>query len=1172
MLPCLSENSLNLFSVTADERFTLGSDIFIRTHSPIKMRRFSGNQEIDSWSEHNILQSLEQSQLNGTIGNRTYVFYGAAGSGKSEIIRWLQHMLASTPRSPFILRISRTELDPVKILEKILWQFSGIGLTQGVLQHWDGLKKKPVTLANHLVWSALGKMFDNDEKIIPLSYKLRPIIEESLKTNFFTSNEDVPTAPPELISIEQLEKIIEDCCFDCNINCEQLQSLMIRELEQQMFGDYNFIETLRRIGNEVFQKTGIRPLLLIDDLVQSLNVFASDLLDFFITLDEGNWDIIIGLTPASFESTKRGRELLNRITNLDTFDDRMMKLWFSNEQGSQSYFLDADNCTEYAARYIQEAKRQSGYNCDDRCIHINYCTTLHEGSAEALILFPFSVPSLKRMFLNIPENKGRPRHFISSMGNVLNLYLNKKYTLAWEHYFKREYAPACEDPNLRLLLSVYALPIAGQNATVLVNPALVLFFFPTISQSSLPGSVQLTPLSPMLLTHSTLESSDSLDPSKTTIRDWLDGRPVNKELLRDVRQGLVSVCRDVGQPNNLGIYYSPRQRSTVHVDKNYEGCKIALFFEDADEENPQNAIVVNRTLGHATFLFENVHSLRGYTKEKQLSLIFSQDIPFDLLYQTDTLRRKTEQRLEKELGMHPSDFAFCCFSLLLEIGQADQELPPFLHSLPQYQYSDEFSQVTRLPPDIVNLIYQQFKDWFLLRENIYDGPSIEARKKRYHASTIFSTLKSINTNDIDPQCKIGNYRLFNFIEKLQKYIDQWFEFWNSTIVNERLSTFRQVFNLVEECSNPNLLEEMSIYIDDIASYCSIPIPALPDWQLCYRLKKQLQKNWNSLSKDSKTYPLFPDCFTPLSSHYHLILLGTLHTQDWSGLFNLLRFIDTAFEAFFIKQEKNEQRLLEHRLASYFSPFTPIPENSSLYNDILPVLNNLALYSNEHRTLDHHLDYLILVHPYAEEEQINNARLVIETIDKCQTIILPQSLLSPLTKIKNSCNQYLKLVGSLYFSENHNLSSNPGIYEWQRYTNQLSTGALCDSIQQFTQSLQHYMFLKNSLVSAIIPQDKNNTAKRNSSHLLCFLTVEAACDNLYSHFHALNEEVADTEIILDNLNIDTPSVIKNLFSSLLKGEEPSLTLNELTPSTLHALQSYPLISKAIEISFAIKNHV
>jgi len=63
---------------------------------------------------------------------------------------------------------------------------------------------------------------------------------------------------------------------------------MARELECAVLGGYNFVETLKLISQEMIAARGVRPLLLIDDLVQSMNIYSTDLLDFFITMISGN--------------------------------------------------------------------------------------------------------------------------------------------------------------------------------------------------------------------------------------------------------------------------------------------------------------------------------------------------------------------------------------------------------------------------------------------------------------------------------------------------------------------------------------------------------------------------------------------------------------------------------------------------------------------------------------------------------------------------------------------------------------------------------------------------------------------------------------------------------------------------------------------------------------------
>ena len=82
----MSEN-LAIFASTADQRYLLGADLFLRTHYPMTVHRYGANGEAELVSENTLLQHL----LNGVNhnasgpGNRLWVLYGAPGSGKSEM-------------------------------------------------------------------------------------------------------------------------------------------------------------------------------------------------------------------------------------------------------------------------------------------------------------------------------------------------------------------------------------------------------------------------------------------------------------------------------------------------------------------------------------------------------------------------------------------------------------------------------------------------------------------------------------------------------------------------------------------------------------------------------------------------------------------------------------------------------------------------------------------------------------------------------------------------------------------------------------------------------------------------------------------------------------------------------------------------------------------------------
>ncbi len=170
-IPCLKKKGLKIFSPTADQRYSLGEDVFCRTHYPSSYRRFRGAEYVEQWSEEKVFEHLTDND--SIVGNRVFVLFGAAGSGKSESLRSIEIGLKRKNLGKKIFRISRTELDPVNILSNLVSE-TGVVLNKAIKAKWESLKQKPVSLANALVWDTLNTMLASDETIIPLSYKIRP--------------------------------------------------------------------------------------------------------------------------------------------------------------------------------------------------------------------------------------------------------------------------------------------------------------------------------------------------------------------------------------------------------------------------------------------------------------------------------------------------------------------------------------------------------------------------------------------------------------------------------------------------------------------------------------------------------------------------------------------------------------------------------------------------------------------------------------------------------------------------------------------------------------------------------------------------------------------------------------------------------------------------------------
>lgn len=899
MLPCIKESSLGIFSATADQRYIIGEDVFFRTHFPISMKRFRPGGEVVTWTEGDLLRELTSTGGDGISGNRTFVLYGAAGSGKSEMVRWLECSQSRGGRRPYVLRISRTELDPVKILQKILGHFKGISLDDSISHHWEDLRKKPVTLANHLVWSALGKMFPSDEEIIPISYRLRPIIEQNLRLNFsgIDNPGDLEGRTPELISLEDLEELARECSLNFDLNCSQLRYLMAQELEQSVLGGYNFVATLKAISSELMARVGIRPLLLIDDLVQSLNIYSTDLLDFFITMEEGSWDIVLGLTPASFESSRQGRETLGRIAALDTFDDRLIKLWLTDEQGHDSYFIDTGNCHLFAEKYLLEVKGQGGYKCGGSCALVHSCTAL-QGSLENSppSLAPFNRALLARIYRSLPRDKGKARYFINAIGEILRGGARGDFTAALEAHVRREISVDHPDPQVRLVAETYAPGSAGREGLVRISGQVLAILLGRPEGACRDMEVRATSLTPAGATARAKlldpgEETIEIDPSKAAVRDWLEGRPTNKELLKGLRLGLAFLCRELAQPCGIMPPNTSRLSPQMRWDETVEGSKVPVSLEGLDHFG---GIMVPRSLGHTAYQINNIHLKKGGAREEALAGALLAEEVHCVARDAQEFRESLCARLEGELGLHPRDFAYLLFMLLMEVGQEGREVPPtFNNTGPSGNFvypGDLDDRRVLFPEPLAAAMRSLFKDWFLLRENVYDAIGLAEYKKKYGSVDPLLEIAKLSPGRISPTFKLAEFDLDTFVAKVQGVINELTGLARGEKALRERDRAEEILGLLGELQHPGAHAEIQGLVAQSAARLDLPQPFIPDWQACHKLQARIRRKLRLyLGRGGQI-----TTETPATAHRFLLTLGDLGREpEYVAIMELCRFGELA---------------------------------------------------------------------------------------------------------------------------------------------------------------------------------------------------------------------------------------------------------------------------------------
>ncbi len=750
-LPKLSQRGLSVFAPTADQRYLLGPDIFLQTHFPVTMRRFQNGRSFEV-SEADLLDKLldDSSEV---LGNRVCVLYAAPGSGKSEMMRWLQTQIErqAPTQAKAMIRISRTELDVLSIVERFKHLLSADTFSELTHQRWLAARRKPRTLSKLLVLSALESLLDSDDEINALFYRLlnavQPYIERSLGA--IDDTEEMPLTNAELLSREEWEAIKAESTLPVPIEYEQFRQQMLTYFRHHLLEGLDLPDTLHRISTGVTHKRRVRPILLVDDLVQSLNLFATDLLDYFITLEEGNWDVVLGLTPAAFETGQRGRNLLQRIAYLDTIDDRVEKFWLSDEVGRDSYVLTEENCHRFAASYLAEYHRLNGL----------------VGQPE---LYPFNREVLVRIFRGLPTSKGKVRYFLHHLRNILEQVAHSEPLLTTvAQYARTESVARCDNPTLAAVCEFYGPLLPDDTVREVILRADLL------DQFDLPTRETMVPVEPLLKLKLHREAITQVvdDEEKAAVRDWLLGRDVNRQLLRPLRQGLARLLRRVAPPDVLHRSGIAKPNGALHWRQPFLGVQPPICLEDVDDEG--EGIRVSREIGLLAFDLHRYATAKGReTKALEVSLAAEPDLmPF--FFGAADYQRQLVIDLEEQLGLPLETLALGLYSWgLAHLSPGDYvSQAPLKGVLP----ATTLAHLTS-PREQQLAAWQDwqllFDDFFKLRENLYDGQIVAALLPAEGLESLWTTILAIRPERVKKSYRWAKRLFSNALTKWQTVMQQ----------------------------------------------------------------------------------------------------------------------------------------------------------------------------------------------------------------------------------------------------------------------------------------------------------------------------------------------------------------------------------------------------------------
>ncbi|RFU70006.1 hypothetical protein [Bacillus sp. V59.32b] len=789
MIPCITKRSIKHLYNTADERYNFSHEFFRKTHFPQLLNRYYKDSLIEKVTEESLLNELEDDH---PFGNRVYIIYGSTGSGKSELLCWLKDQWIVKGNKRPIIRISRSELNPQLLIKKC-YQSLEFDLQDLIIDEnkWHLLLNKPIAIITQLVWSALDEIFDRDEDIVPTAMLLRPVIEKNVLDFTNQVKSGIVNSPLEIITIKEFEQLIENTTVPITVDYWKFRHSLSKKLDDYLFQGVD-IQTIFKNLTEQISIRGIRPVILIDDLVQSMNLYASDILDFFITLEEGRWDVVIGLTPGVLDGNESDIELKNRINNLDTIDDRVKKLWLSDESGNYFYSLDKDNAKDYLLNYIKALKEANGFKCSQSCQHAQNCSSLLGSKTNSLL--PLNEPLINRIFDGLPAGKGVLRYMIMHTREILSFLLegNNKNPTKIKKYFSRDVYSDHDDVIIKLLAEMYADSSLSEFKFSLE----LLRHFNRENATSLVKIKKLT-------YDVQDEKQNQIKYKKDNeilghIRDWVEGKKVNKQLLEPIRFGVGTILNEITKGTSIMKADTSRvikSTSTIQKTEVINRLRYPISFEKKD-----NQITIEKKINLLNIA--DFQKLKMQDRPDAFAKVANDLNVSKWTFETENLKKIWIKELEENLGYNMESFVFYFKNFINKVNV-----------IADYNWSEDIKNPIKT--EWLEIADSLFLDWFSLRDNIIDynklrWEMVEDESFERHFLN-FNPSRSLN------KFHIKNYQMQSFIIKLQFEIKKFLSIL-APIIKEKINEINKAFTYLAKIPGDllgivqkiNLLKESEI--------------------------------------------------------------------------------------------------------------------------------------------------------------------------------------------------------------------------------------------------------------------------------------------------------------------------------------------------------------------------
>lgn len=174
-----------------------------------------------------------------------------------------------------------------------------------------------------------------------------------------------------------------------------------------------------------------------------------------------------------------------------------------------------------------------------------------------------------------------------------------------------------------------------------------------------------------------------------------------------------------------------------------------------------------------------------------------------------------------------------------------------------------------LPEGLAEVVRALFKDWLMLRENIYDAIRLTRLKKKYANADPILEIAKINPNKISSQFKVADLDLNTFVSKIQQAINELAGTVRGEGAQKERQSLEEVMKILGELQHPGAHTEIQGLLSSTASSLGLPQSHIPDWQACQKLYSRIRRSLRPyLRKDGQV-----STDTPISNHRFLLGLG-----------------------------------------------------------------------------------------------------------------------------------------------------------------------------------------------------------------------------------------------------------------------------------------------------------